>query len=129
VSMEGYTSDSNMSSFARWRHGMKVRIIRLAIGRLREGLVVADVNMEAAVHAGTFCHDSCQMHGVEIPDALIAATARIHGLKLVTRDFRHFPDARRRPGALSPELSRDPPSVSKGGRDRRQPVAAPPESD
>jgi predicted nucleic acid-binding protein len=30
-------------------------------------------------------------HGVGIPDALIAATARAHGARLVTRNLRHFP--------------------------------------
>jgi predicted nucleic acid-binding protein len=32
-----------------------------------------------------------QSHGVLIPDVLIAATAQVHGARLVTRNARHFP--------------------------------------
>ena len=64
---------------------------RSKIGQLLEELVVADVVLEIAVLAGTFCRDFRQTHGVEIPDALIAATAKVHGVRLVTRNLRHFP--------------------------------------
>jgi predicted nucleic acid-binding protein len=30
-------------------------------------------------------------HGIDIPDAIIAATAEHHGLKLATLNVRHFP--------------------------------------
>jgi predicted nucleic acid-binding protein len=64
---------------------------RARIGQLLEELVVADIVLETAILAGTFCRDFRQTHGVEIPDALIAATAKIHSVRLVTRNVRHFP--------------------------------------
>ena len=54
---------------------MLVRAIDLAIARL----------------AGRFCREYRRSHGVEMPDALIAATAEVHGARLVTRNVRHFP--------------------------------------
>jgi predicted nucleic acid-binding protein len=71
--------------------GQRSPVERSKIGQLLEELVVADVVLEIAVLAGTFCRDFRQTHGVEIPDALIAATAKVHGVRLVTRNLRHFP--------------------------------------
>ena len=41
-------------------------------------------------HAYELIREHAQAHGLEIPDALIAATAKINGLKLVTRNKRHY---------------------------------------
>ena len=71
--------------------GQRSPVERSKIGQLLEELVVADLVLEIAVLAGMFCRDFRQTHGVEIPDALIAATAKIHGVRLVTRNVRHFP--------------------------------------
>jgi hypothetical protein len=71
--------------------GTRTPAERSKIGQLLEELVVADLVLEIAVLAGMFCRDFRQTHGVEIPDALIAATARIHGVRRVTRNLRHFP--------------------------------------
>jgi predicted nucleic acid-binding protein len=54
-------------------------------------LVVREIDLEVARLGGTFCQQYRRSHGVEIPDALIAATAQIHGVRLVTRNPRHFP--------------------------------------
>jgi predicted nucleic acid-binding protein len=71
--------------------GTRTPAERSKIEQLLEELVVADLVLEIAVLAGMFCRDFRQTHGVEIPDALIAATAKIHGVRLVTRNVRHFP--------------------------------------
>ncbi len=54
-------------------------------------LPVRDVDLAIARLAGRFRRDYRQSHGVAIPDALIAATAEVHGARLVTRNARHFP--------------------------------------
>jgi hypothetical protein len=67
-------------------------------GREREGiealLVLLDarnVDFEIARLAGGYRLQYRRSHGVAMPDALIAATARVHGARLVTRNTRHFP--------------------------------------
>jgi predicted nucleic acid-binding protein len=54
-------------------------------------LDVRDVDLEIARLAGSYRLQYRGNHGVGMPDALIAATARIHGARLVTRNTRHFP--------------------------------------
>lgn len=54
---------------------LRVLLIDLAIARL----------------AGRFRRGYQRSHGVQMPDALIAATAENHGVRLVTRNVRHFP--------------------------------------
>ncbi len=52
-------------------------------------LVVADENV--AVKGGLYRRDYGKSHGVGLADALIAATAEIHGATLVTLNRKHFP--------------------------------------
>jgi predicted nucleic acid-binding protein len=54
-------------------------------------VLVRDVDLTIARLAGRFRREYRQRHGVAIPDALIAATAEVHGARLVTRNARHFP--------------------------------------
>lgn len=54
-------------------------------------LHVRDVDVEIARLAGRYRLQYRTSHGVGIPDALIAATAQVHGARLVTRNARHFP--------------------------------------
>jgi predicted nucleic acid-binding protein len=54
-------------------------------------LDVRDVDLETARLAGSYHLQYRRSHGVGMPDALIAATARVHGARLVTRNTRHFP--------------------------------------
>jgi predicted nucleic acid-binding protein len=56
-----------------------------------ERMSVQDVDLEIAMLGGIYCRRYRRSHGVEIPDALIAATAEVHGARLVTRNARHFP--------------------------------------
>jgi predicted nucleic acid-binding protein len=54
-------------------------------------LMVHSVDLEVARLGGAYRRRYGQSHGVLIPDALIAATAQLHGARLVTRNARHFP--------------------------------------
>lgn len=60
-----------------------------------EGLLgrtsICDVDEQIGRIGGLHCRQYNRSHGVEIPDALIAATAQVHGARLVTRNIRHFP--------------------------------------
>jgi predicted nucleic acid-binding protein len=56
-----------------------------------EDLTVLPVTSEIATLGGLYWRDHRQRHGTSIIDALIAATARVHGARLVTRNTRHFP--------------------------------------
>jgi predicted nucleic acid-binding protein len=44
-----------------------------------------------ARQAGNYLRNFALSHGIDIPDALIAATAEHHGLRLATLNVRHFP--------------------------------------
>ena len=52
---------------------------------------VHPVDEAAAIRAGQFVRRYGPSHGIELPDALIAATAKHHGLKLATLNVKHFP--------------------------------------
>lgn len=54
-------------------------------------LDVREVDFEIARLAGCYRLEYRNSHGVGIPDALIAATAKVHSARLVTRNARHFP--------------------------------------
>ncbi len=49
------------------------------------------VDTEIGVRAGLFLRQYAKSHGVELGDALIAATAALHDLQLWTRNRRHYP--------------------------------------
>jgi predicted nucleic acid-binding protein len=54
-------------------------------------LLVYQVDLEIARLGGSYCRQWRHSHGVQIADALIAATAWLHDARLVTRNTRHFP--------------------------------------
>jgi predicted nucleic acid-binding protein len=60
----------------------------VALERLVRPLVV---DRDIAARAGVFVRHYRPSHSVEIPDALIAATAEHHGLRLATLNVKHFP--------------------------------------
>jgi predicted nucleic acid-binding protein len=68
------------------RPGEEARISDLAT-RLR----VAAVDFAIASLGGNFVRRFGPGHGVALIDATIAATAHVHGARLVTRNVRHFP--------------------------------------
>jgi predicted nucleic acid-binding protein len=49
------------------------------------------VDRDIAARAGVFVRLYGASHSVEIPDAIIAATAEHHGLRLATLNVKHFP--------------------------------------
>jgi predicted nucleic acid-binding protein len=69
------------------RHRREQAQVESLMTRLRVVATSADV----ARQGGTFRRDYRQSHGLDLIDALIAATARVHGARLVTRNARHFP--------------------------------------
>jgi predicted nucleic acid-binding protein len=60
------------------------------IDGLLHQLLVCAVNLEVTRLGGAYRRRYGPSHGVLIPDALIAATAEVHGARLVTRNARHF---------------------------------------
>lgn len=49
------------------------------------------IDRDIAVRAGVLVRHYGPSHSVEIPDALVAATAEHHALKLATLNVKHFP--------------------------------------
>jgi hypothetical protein len=49
------------------------------------------IDSKIGVCAGDYLRQFAKSHHVELGDALIAATASIHGLELWTRNRRHYP--------------------------------------
>jgi predicted nucleic acid-binding protein len=58
---------------------------------LREQLACLPAGEAIAERAGAFLRHYRMSHGIDIPDAVIAATAEHHGLRLATLNVRHFP--------------------------------------
>jgi predicted nucleic acid-binding protein len=63
------------------------RVIQQALGNVRLLPVTADI----ARRAGEWLKHYRGSHGVDDFDAIIAATAEQHGLKLATLNLKHFP--------------------------------------
>ncbi len=49
------------------------------------------VDMHVARQGGRYRQQFRASHGLQLPDALIAATARVYDATLVTRNVRHYP--------------------------------------
>ena len=49
------------------------------------------ITQEIAKGGGSFLRHFRKSHGIDIPDAIIAATAEHHGLRLATLNVKHFP--------------------------------------
>jgi predicted nucleic acid-binding protein len=73
--------------FAGARNAAEEHRIEALCGRL----LIRHVDLEIARLGGDYCRQYRHSHGVQLSDALIAATARIHEARLVTRNTRHFP--------------------------------------
>ncbi len=69
--------------------------VRKGEERATDGLFLAlDVypaTAEIGMVAGKYVHRFGKSHGVEVADALIAATANVHGLPLWTLNKKHYP--------------------------------------
>lgn len=61
------------------------------IAKLFDNLKIVQIGIEIGRQAGKYLNIYSKSHGLEIADALIAATAFIVGARLVTLDKKHFP--------------------------------------
>jgi hypothetical protein len=77
-------------SSAEIRHGMRVSE-RDAIESLFSGTTCVPIDREIGNRAGDYLRTFHASHGVELADALIAASASVHHLQLWTRNRKHFP--------------------------------------
>jgi len=62
-----------------------------AIERLFSALACIPIDAAIGRQAGDFMRRFRPSHGLELGDALIAATASLHGLRLWTRNRKHYP--------------------------------------
>jgi hypothetical protein len=58
---------------------------------VRQRLDCLLINQDIGERAGAIMRHYRKSHGIDIPDALIAATAEHHGLRLATLNVKHFP--------------------------------------
>jgi predicted nucleic acid-binding protein len=61
------------------------------IGDILGILHCVDIDARCGRKAGRYRQAFGRSHGVEIADALIAATAQVHGLTLCSGNLRHYP--------------------------------------
>ena len=54
-------------------------------------LACLPVGREIAERAGTLMRHFHKTHGIDVPDAIIAATSEQHGMRLATLNVKHFP--------------------------------------
>jgi hypothetical protein len=71
--------------------GVRNRAEASRVEMLVDLFVVLAVDAEIARRGGELRRRFARSHGTGLLDALIAATAQIHGARLVTRNARHFP--------------------------------------
>lgn len=64
---------------------------REAAEAILSGFRALSVDHLIAKVAGSYRKSYGPSQGLKLPDALIAATAKVHNLRLVTRDRKHFP--------------------------------------
>lgn len=73
--------------YAGVREGPERKILE----QLVSDIVVVDIDKDIAVRAGLLRRQYLKSHGLEIADAIIAATAHAEGSELVTLNRKHFP--------------------------------------
>jgi predicted nucleic acid-binding protein len=64
---------------------------RRQIDQLLSHYVIHDIDRDVASLAGEYVRRYGSSHGTDPIDALIAATAKTHGLRLATLNLKHFP--------------------------------------
>jgi predicted nucleic acid-binding protein len=62
-----------------------------ALNALFAALIAVPIDAEIGRRAGDYLRQYRRSHGVELGDALIAATASVHRLSLWTRNRKHYP--------------------------------------
>jgi predicted nucleic acid-binding protein len=71
--------------------GVRDRTEERAVESLVDLFVVLAVDGHIARRGGALRRRFARSHGTGLLDALIAATAEVHGARLATRNARHFP--------------------------------------
>lgn len=71
--------------------GVRTRAEAQRVDNLLDRFTVLGIDGEIARLGGGFRREFARSHGTGLLDALIAATAQVHGARLVTRNVRHFP--------------------------------------
>jgi predicted nucleic acid-binding protein len=71
--------------------GANSRKEELLIDKIMGSMLILPVTEIIARRAGQWLKHYKPSHGVEVPDALIAATAEEHRLPLATLNLKHFP--------------------------------------
>jgi predicted nucleic acid-binding protein len=83
--------DFSAVSVAEIYTGIRTSKEKRAVERLFAAFPVLPVTVDISRIAGKFSQVFRNSHGVEIPDALIAATCSTHGMSLRTLNCRHYP--------------------------------------
>ena len=71
--------------------GVKSQREEARVDRLLAMFYWAPIDTSVYRHAGHFLRHYHASHGIDAPDALIAATVEHHGLTLATLNVKHFP--------------------------------------
>jgi predicted nucleic acid-binding protein len=77
-------------SLAEIRQGMRTHE-RESVQGVFSSMICVPIDVEIASRAGDYLRTFHASHAVELGDALIAATASIHQIKLWTQNRKHFP--------------------------------------
>jgi predicted nucleic acid-binding protein len=77
-------------TLAEIRHGMRGHE-RESTDRVLAAMGSVPIEVEIGARAGDYLRTFNASHGVELGDALIAATASVHQLALWTQNRKHFP--------------------------------------
>ena len=78
-------------TIAEIRAGIKGKEEEQALNQFLSAIPLFDVTRTIAEMGGDWVRQFGRSHGVEIPDALIAATAAAHHLELKTLNTKHYP--------------------------------------
>jgi hypothetical protein len=74
--------------FAGVREGKERAVLERSLG---SSTTAIEIDTEIATLGGLYRRDYGKSHGTGLVDAVIAATAKLHGRKLVTLNRKHFP--------------------------------------
>jgi predicted nucleic acid-binding protein len=77
-------------SIAEVWHGVRPKE-HAVVARLLGALMCVPINAETGQQAGQYLREYHKSHGVELGDALIAASGVLHGVALWTRNRKHYP--------------------------------------
>ena len=71
--------------------GIRNKIEEKAVQHLLSIITILPTDQNIAAIAGTFYKHYKKSHGVDLADAIIAATSQLHEATLVTLNTKHFP--------------------------------------